>query len=545
MTSESKPYDPYDIPPPAWQKHTTALVAGAVFLFTALLTFVSFPPFSLPEFAYVFATPALLWAYRKPAFKLYAGVVLGANMLGWILVLNWLHHVSWVGMILLGAITGLWVGSWFLGAWWALPRIVSKGSLQRILCVFGLAAFWVVIEWTRTWFLSGFPWLTLATSQWQRVSVLQISAYTGSSGVSFVLIAANIAFAAYAHRLFFENKVGLNRRSQEFMAVLFLFVVCVTIHLQEVFNRGRFSVSLGTVALVQPNIPQEVKWDPTKAQSILETLEKSTLSAAHGWPDLIVLPEATTPWAVKGDAQVRQWTETLAKRAKKPLLFGSIAIENEGKPDEAWYNGAFVATPETGVGGVYYAKRHLVPFGEYIPLRPVLGWLRKVVPIGDDFTPGLLPQSLKIKIRDHEVPFGPLICYEDIFPSLAVDSVRSGAEVLVVITNDAWYKESGAAVQHAAHSVMRAVETRRPVLRCGNNGWSGWIDEYGTIRAVIADKDDSIFVRANGTVEVTRDFRWIGRKTFYVENGDWFLWVCVGLSALTYLMLRKSQETES
>ena len=116
-------------------------------------------------------------------------------------------------------------------------------------------------------------------------------------------------------------------------------------------------------------------------------------------------------------------------------------------------------------------------------------------------------------------------------------STAEGAELLVVMTNNAWFGEGGAAYQHAAHSVLRAVETRRPVLRSGNGGWSGWIDESGRVRAVLTNEDNSIYFRGHRTLNVTRDARWVGRQSFYVETGDWFVAVSGGLAALAALLL--------
>ena len=139
-------------------------------------------------------------------------------------------------------------------------------------------------------------------------------------------------------------------------------------------------------------------------------------------------------------------------------------------------------------------------------------------------------------LKSGAAAFGVLICYEDLFPAMAASEVRSGADALVVVTNDTWYS-GGAAFQHAAHSVLRAVETRRPVLRCGNAGWSGWIDEFGNIRRVLRNEDGSIFYRGVAIASVTRDIRWIGRNSFYVEHGDWFVLVSAALLVLTVLML--------
>jgi len=538
--------NPYDAPESFWRRHASALGTVAVFVATVGLTAVAFPPFTLSVAAYAFAVPGIFWAYRQPSWRLYAWIMLGASALAWTLILSWLHHVSWVGLFLLGPLVGAWVGSWFLAVRWVMPRLLGRPTMTRILAVFGLAALWVLNEWLRTWLLSGFPWLPLAASQWQRLSMLQIAAFTGASGVSFVVIALNLGFAAYGHRLLKEARRGLQRRSQEFFATMFLVVVCLTIHLQETFGRTRFSVDLGRVAFVQPYIPSTIKWDPQQGPAILEILERTTLQAAALRPTLILWPEASTPWALQGDASVRQWTERLVAKTKTTLLLGSMAIEKEGTSEEAWYNGAFLVDPITGTLPTYYAKRKLVPFGEYVPFRPILGWLQKVVPVGSgDIAAGQDAAPIVMSFGGTSVALGPLICYEDIFPALARESVRSGADLLVVLTNNGWFGEGGAAYQHAAHSVLRAVETRRPVLRAGNGGWSGWIDEYGAIRAVATDPEHGIYFRGVRAVDVTRDFRWIGRTSFYVEHGDWFPVACALLVALGGSMLRFAPPPES
>jgi apolipoprotein N-acyltransferase len=352
-----------------------------------------------------------------------------------------------------------------------------------------------------------------------------------------VLVAMNIGFSAMSHSLFLEGQGGWNFRRPEFLLALFLLMACVSVQMQETFNRGRFSLPLARVAFVQPYIPQDVKWDPAKGPGILDVLEKTTLQAAASRPDLILWPEASTPWAVKGDENARAFVASLAQRAKVPLVLGSIAVENAGQPDEQWFNGAFVADPLVGVQTTYYAKRHLVPFGEYVPLRPVLGWLSKFVPIGDDFTHGPDASPLNVTLPGRSLTIGPLICYEDIFPTLARGSAIAGSDFLAVLTNNAWYGEGGAAPQHAAHSVLRAVETRRPVLRCGNGGWSGWIDEFGAVRATVLNEKGSVYFRGTKTFNITRDARWVGRPSYYVEHGDWFVVVCAIVITFGFALL--------
>ena len=161
------------------------------------------------------------------------------------------------------------------------------------------------------------------------------------------------------------------------------------------------------------------------------------------------------------------------------------------------------------------------------------------MPIGGDIFPGESSSPLRLNLESGELPVGSLICYEDIFPSLARRSVQQGARVLFVATNDAWYGEEGAAYQHAAHSVLRAVETARPVVRVGNGGWSGWIDEYGTIRHVLESMDGSVYFRGSEVVEVTYNPKTYRDLTFYVVYGNWFLWVCLVIIGLLYYLLRR------
>jgi apolipoprotein N-acyltransferase len=541
MTSESVPAsapDPYAPKTNFLTRHADYVGAAVVFVTTVVLAVLAFPPYHAPELAYAMLVPGTYWAYTRPRLRLFAWTMGTAQAVAWTILLGWLHHVTWAGLLVLGPLAGLWVGTWYLAAWWTMPRMIGRPTLTRFAAMLGLAAGWVVIEWTRTWLFGGFPWLPLAASQWTMVSMLQVAAFTGAYGVSFMVVTVNLGFAAYAHRLFREGATGLNKRSQEFFLALFLVLACFSLHVRQSLNRAAFAQPFARVAFVQPYIPQEVKWDPAKGPGIVDVLEKTTLQAAATKPDLILWPEASTPWAVRGDDSMKTFVETLAKRAQAPLLLGSLAIEHADKPDERWYNAAFVVTPDGGLLPDYYAKRHLVPFGEYVPLHGLLGWIKKFVPIGPDASAGEDSSPLLVPIRRDAVVFGPLICYEDIFPDLARHSALASSAVLAVLTNNAWYGEGAAAYQHAAHAVLRAVENRRPVLRCGNGGWSGWIDEFGMVRKALVNEEGSIYFRGTETINVTRDSRWVGRESFYTEHGDWFVLVCIALAAFAFAALR-------
>jgi len=511
------------------------VIVGAL---SAFLLVVAFPAHHTPELAYVCLAPGVLWAYLNPKLKVYAGTMLLSQAVAWTIILGWLHPVTWAGLFLLGPLVGVWTGVWYLACWWVMPRMLGRPNAVRLIAMTGLGGAWVLDEWSRTWIFGGFPWMPLAATQWERIGVLQVAAYTGAAGVSFVIVAVNVGAAAYAHRLFREGRRGFARRSQEFFLAMFLLLGCLSVLVSDVTHRDQFTVPFARVALIQPDIPSSVKWDPAQADHILRTLAAQTQDAARSQPDLILWPESTTPYPLAGgDPGMPKFVGALARQARVPMLVGADAIERDAAGRERFYNAAFVVDPETGVQTQYYAKRRLVQFGEYVPLRPLLGWIGKFAPLGDDFSAGTEATPLVVSLREGATALGVLICYEDLFPALATSEVREGADALVVVTNDTWYGEGAAAFQHAAHSVLRAVETRRPVLRCGDAGWSGWIDEFGNIRRVMRDADGSIYYQGVALVNVTRDSRWIGRNSFYVEHGDWFVAVSAVLAAFTVALL--------
>jgi apolipoprotein N-acyltransferase len=256
----------------------------------------------------------------------------------------------------------------------------------------------------------------------------------------------------------------MRRRSQEFLLALFLLLVCFAVLVQDSVNRSQFTVPFARVAFVQPDIPATVKWDPAKAPEIMRTLWSTTLAAAASNPDLILWPESTTPFPLNdGDPSMKAFVEQLSARAKAPMLIGADAVEHRSDPRRvAAYNAAFVVDPQVGVQTAYYAKRRLVQFGEYIPLRPLFGWIGKFAPLGDDFSRGDQPDAPRRAPEEGRRGLGRAHLLRGPFPRARPRGGALGADALVVVTNDAWYGEGAAAYQHAAHSVLIAVETAGP-----------------------------------------------------------------------------------
>lgn len=500
---------------------------------------VAFPPFNLPEAAYVFAVPSILWAWREPRWKSWLWTTGAATLASWLVLLEWMRvltreagPIALVGWVGLAAVMALFHFGWFAALRWAAPRAQRLDGFARCVACAGLAGLWVLLEWTRSWIFTGFPWLPLAASQWQRPVMLQAAAYGGGWTISFALVLFNLGLSAYLVQLHRYAKERRKKLCPEFyLGLLSLFAVSFGLYGDAV---GQQREVLFRAGVVQPDVPQSVKWDPAEARSILEILETETRRIAHLEPDAIFWPEAVTPVALLGVPRMQEWMEELARSTGRSIVLGAIAYEElpaadgGGPVGERWGNGVFVVDPEAGLKSGHYVKRHLVPFGEYVPLRQWLPFLSKLVPVGGDFTPGTEAGPVRVRTEARTTEVGALICYEDVFPSLARESVRAGAQMLFVATNNAWFGEGGAAFQHAAHAALRAVETRRPVMRVGNAGWSGWFDEFGVTRDVMRDDRGSIYHRGSTIFTVTRDRRWVDRETPYVRWGDWF----VGVSAV-------------
>jgi len=514
------------------------LWARAVLVLTALLHTVAFPPFDAPEAAWVFAVPALLWVIvQQPSRREFLLILSGSMFVSWLVLLEWLRHVTIGGMIGMAAVMTVFPVLWFAAAHWALPRVVEADIRRRILATLGLAGLWVVLEWVRGWIFTGFPWLPLAASQWQRPAMLQAAAYGGAWTISFALILFSLGLAAYLRRIQVWIRERKGRFCPEFYLAMFtLFFVSFGMYGDAAHQERRPLLKAG---MVQPNIPQSVKWDEAEGPEILRVLDQFTRAAAKFQPDAIFWPEAVMPAPLVGDPVMKAWVEKLTDEVKVPLVLGAVDY-TPGAAGPIWRNGVFVTVPNDGLSRFSYAKRHLVPFGEYVPLRRFFPKAAKYVPIGGDFVPGDSAGSVLVPVAstNEVIRAAPLICYEDVFSGLARDSIKAGTDLFFVATNDAWYGERGAAFQHAAHSALRAVETRRPVLRVGNAGWSGWFDEYGRTRAIMLDDDRRIYYRGAAAFTIDRDMQWMDRETLFVRWGDWFVGLCGGFVLVAALMLR-------
>ncbi len=471
---------------------------------SALLLIFSFPNFNLSFFAFTGFVP-IFFALEKKSKKQAFWIFYLCGVIFYFGVLYWLIHVTLAGLILLVLYLALYFGLFgFI--------FISLRSEVSCLRSLSIPAIWVLLEYLQSHLLTGFGWALLGYSQFKNLPLIQISDITGVYGVSFVIMMTNVAVYRSFRKSFKEAIVA--------SAVLVAIVGYGMIR----ENKGEWGRSI-KVSVIQGNIPQELKWDPEAQEGILNKYIVLTKMAALDGPDLIIWPETSVPgyWS---EYELRDRVLDLVKEIKKPLLIGVIT-----ERFNRYFNSAILISKRGEVLG-QYDKLHLVPFGEFIPFEKVFPKLRQIISVDiGDFTPGKRFQVFK----ENLFQFSVLICFEDIFPSLVRQFVKSGAENLVVITNDAWFKKTSAPYQHAAASVFRAIENRRSVIRSTNIGFSCFIEPTGKINGYVKDENgESIFVTGYKTMNVSVS----KGLTFYTRFGDVFVGFCGIVCLISFIRRR-------
>lgn len=360
------------------EEHSTRVkwIGRCSYLATGLLFAFSFPCCEISEFAYFFAVPFLVWGYGCKDRKALWWSAFGAGWIGWLLTIFFLRHV-WFGLpFIAGAYGGLYIGMWLYGASIGLKKLIDQRGVSRLIGFLGFAGFWVVLEWLRGWLFSGYPWLPLAASQWQKPVVLQILPWTGAYGLSFILIFFNLVIASFIIGLKkrgIEGNKYLGRRGlfgSEVYVGLGLMAVAIMIFLKNLPEKKNqeFAFKAG---IVQTNIEARLKWDAGFFGKNLQVLQEETMKVKEKEPDLIIWPESALPSSLNDDRYILQWVERLVNEVNIPFLIGAIAREG----DSEWYNAIFEIKPEKGLSPIYYAKQKRVPLGEYVPLRKFLPFI--------------------------------------------------------------------------------------------------------------------------------------------------------------------------
>jgi len=289
-------------------------------------------------------------------------------------------------------------------------------------------------------------------------------------------------------------------------------------------------------AVVQTDIPQDEKWDRAKIELIYGRLRELTSGALLTAPHLVIWPETALPDDVRFSPASYDLVADLATNGV-PLLVGSMDTDDQpGAREPTYYNSTFLFDADGSIIGEY-RKRHLVPFGEYVPLRNLLPFLKAMTPIQASFTGG--HTSTVLRLPGAPVPFGALICFEDTVAALAREAVHNGARLLINQTNDAWFDPWWAQWQHMTHSILRAVENGVPVIRCANSGVSCFIDARGRVVHRL-DRHGQVRFPGFTTGEVAVPGEAF-QPTFYTRHGDVFAGTCLALVAAVGLARLRSR----
>jgi len=515
--------------PGSGNEGVTALVPALDYplaLLSGSLLAVSFPRFGHPAFSWI-ALTALLVALVRPGPRVSArrafglGFVTGAAYFA--------GTVYWTGATVrtfggLSLPVSVFVSALLIAYLALFPALFAvivawlTGRLgTRALVV--APAVWVSSEIGRTYFWSGFPWLLLGYSQTTVLPVAQFASVTGVFGLSGLVAAvgAGLAYAA----------IGRTLRAWIVAAAPIAVVLLLTMWGSGRIRSGELTRS-GTpleIALVQGNVPQTEKWDPSRAESIFARYLAMTRDAARRGARLVIWPESALPFYYEEDDARAERIRAVVRQTGVRLLFGNDQREPGASPKA--YNAAFMLQPDGRTLAVY-RKMQLVPFGEYVPLKSLLFFVGPLVESVSDFSPGLEMVPLPID----GATISTAICYEIVYPWLVRQAVQGGSQLLTTITNDAWYGDSSAPYQHFLQASLRAIEQGRYLARAANTGISGIVDPYGRVLARSA-----LFE----TTTLTGEVRLLSGLTVYGQIGDLFAYVCVALTLAALLLAWKAR----
>ncbi|MBU2437030.1 MAG: apolipoprotein N-acyltransferase [Candidatus Omnitrophica bacterium] len=454
-------------------------------IFSGLLTGLSFNYSSLSFLIWFSLSPFIcVIARSKIKERVFAGFLFGLIFYG--TSIFWISKVTTLGLVFL---------LFYLSFYAILFSLLGGYFLKKPLRIITLSSLWVILEFLKENIWCGFGWANLGYSQYRNIYLIQIADLGGAKCVSFLIIMINVLIGE-----FFLKKKFLLRKA---VFVLFILLVCLF------YSHYRLN-SLETqdfieVSLIQPNISQESKWRKPAAYSIIERLK--ILSKETKKDSLVVFPESS--WPVILDEYNSQDLREFISKVNRDILIG-VVLEEEGR----FYNTALLLNKEEGLRGIY-RKMRLVPFGEYVPWRNFLGFVKVINSIGD-MSPG---DDFK-KFRYKDKNFSVLICFEDIFP-LHVLRFSEKSDFLVNITNDAWFGGEPQSSQHLSIMTLRAIENRISIIRCANTGISGWVSFKGEIEK-LKNRGKEVFFPGVGNFKIALN----NKRSFYNRYPQTLIFLC-------------------
>ncbi len=501
--------------------HGMSSIAIFVVVFSAVLYWLGFAnPWKQLPFA-AFFLPAILYiisfhvtSYKRALFFGWLSQTLGASLaLYWVSVpMHDFAGAPWVAgfgaAVLLGAYLGVY------GALFTAGTRFFRLHTPPFLAFAASALLWGALEWLKGMLFTGFPWLTLSASLAPWPVLVQGASIVGAYGLSSLYLAAAFALVEVAgSTLRFQGKRRYATMGM-FLALAVLLPVCLAMYAAQP-QRDELPPAWRVVriGLVQGNMSQGVKWEPTWQSTTVRQylrlsrasvgqieraaagVKRNSITRSESQIDLLIWPETSVPFYFQNENHLTALIRDFVWAEHVPVIIGTLAYEvRDG--GRLYYN-RMTLVDKLGYDGGFYDKKHLVPFGEYLPLQLDIPFAKDFLQ-GFYFTPGKGKPVLEVldfyrgnistykeaqllPLEEVSLILGPLICYEAIFPYLAQDAVEQGANLLVNISNDAWFGHSPAAAQHLQLAAMRAVEQGRYLVRATNTGISAIISPRGEV----------------------------------------------------------------
>ena len=462
---------------------------------SGLLTGLSF---NLPSFSFLvwFSIAPFIYAISRGRFRIgiFSGIIFAFSFYG--LTLFWVVNVTKLGLILL---------LFYLSAYSIIFSLFGRNLYRKSLRLITLPCLWIILEFLKESIWCGFGWANLGYSQYNNFYLIQIADLAGAKLISFLVVMVNV--------LILEAFLFLRQRNRDpgmrkniFKKTVFIFFVFAIFFSYSAYRLSNLKESDShKISVVQPNIPQELKWEPFSRFKIIKAL--NSLAEGAGEESLVIFPEASWPLIVDEDNfhELEQFIWGLSR----DVLIGAVA-ESGGE----FFNEALLFDREAKLINIY-RKIKLVPFGEYVPLRKFLTFISVFNSIGDmargdDF----------VSFSHKDKKFSTLICFEDIFPKHVMRFARSN-DFLVNITNDAWFKGEPEASQHLSIMTLRAVENRISIIRSANTGISGWVSFKGEINKFEKNRKEVFFAGTkNFKISLNEE------RSFYNKYGEFFPFVC-------------------
>ncbi len=503
------------------------LINSASACLSGILIAFLFPNFNLEFLAWFSLVPLLYSANNSNSFKesfLYGFL---AGIISYIIILYWIVYTvhKFGGVPYYIAVFALLLLASYLALYFALFSGFGRILLNnyKISNIILIPSCWVFFEFLKSNLLTGFPWENLGSSQYLNLPFIQVSNIAGTPGLSFVVVLVNYLVF---HFIFYKNRISKKQALFELIFGLSVFIIVISYGYYNIYSVDKLlrRKKPVRVALIQGNVGMFQKWKITKKRTTRIYLDLTKKSLKYK-PELVIWPETALPYIISIYPFYWDKVMNFSKKNKIDLIFGAIGLKLlNGKYH--FYNRDYMFAQSGGFS--YYDKHHLVPFGEYIPLKrqfPFLAHILKGAGIGN-FTAG---KRFRI-LRSGNLKAGSMICYEAYFNSLVRNFSKKGANLLVSITDDAWYGKTSAPEQDMSMTVFPAVENERFVARAGNSGISGFISPTGKILG-----ETDIFKRTYliGYIKL------INRKTFFALYGNIFGYIidAVFILSIAYLPL--------